>query len=110
MVHGKSVEEIDGDDITHKGVEDMKCAIAFMHGVSFDDVELEHRTISKPDTSKFSAINDIGRLVFKTSHPRSMWRIVEALESIQNINDGNGFHEFLDHIYKGNIDEAIKFN
>jgi len=44
-VHGKEVEQIEGHDISLKQVEDMKCAIAFMNGVSFDDVEFEARDI-----------------------------------------------------------------
>lgn len=110
LVHGKPVEEINGDDLSLKGVEDMKCAIAFMHGISFDDVEMETKTIPLRDMTLLAAINDSGKLVFKSKHPRSCWRVVETVGAIQNFQVGDGFYDFLDHITNGDIDAAINFN
>lgn len=51
IVNGKTVEEIDGDEITFNEVETTKTCLAYMHGVTYDEVEVVADDIDKQDLS-----------------------------------------------------------
>lgn len=107
IVHGKIVEEIEGSEIDHNGVENMKTNLAIMHGVSFDDVEMDTKDIHIPELSELF-VRDDGALMWKKkflTHPVYVDRVRPAMD----VNHEELFLEFLDLIAKKDFDNAITF-
>ena len=107
-VNGKAVEEIEGTDIDLNGVENMKTNIAIMHGVRYDDVEVDTKDIYTPELSD-CFVRDNGALMYQ-SKGKSNPVFVSGLRPSHDINHEELFHEWLGLIVDGKICEAIIFN
>ena len=108
-VHGKVIEEIEANEITLDQVEIMKTQIAIMHGVGYDDVEVDVPDIEVPDCSATTAINENGKLVFRPDNPYASFREINGLSPALDISKHDLFDEFLELLGKNKLDEAIVF-
>lgn len=100
IVNGKTVEEIDGDDITIKEVEDTKSCLAYMHGVNYDDIEVAMDDTEKEDVSPTLFVSDHMGLCFKAPNPYSVFRAVDCpvLNKNYDFKYQDEIDEFLDEL------------
>lgn len=110
LVNGKPVEEIDGDDITLDGTMQMKTNIAIMHGVSFDEVEVDTKDIEVQYLSQTAVVNRIGALLFRANSNTMHWKTVTGIRPAFDLSHSELFNEWLYLISKNDIEKAIIFN
>jgi hypothetical protein len=106
-IHGRSIEEIDGDDITIDQAEKMKTNLAIMHCVSYDDVEVDTQDIFTPEISSLVVRADGTFMQYKHGIPNPI--LVKGISPSMDIYQEELFDEFLGLISKGDIDKAIIF-
>lgn len=108
-VHDKIVEQIEGDDVTITEVESIKSSIAVIHGVSFDDVDIDTKDIYKPELSKTWIVRDDGLLMAKVDNPYATFREVTGLRFAYDVTKPELFEEALQLISDGKFCEVITF-
>ena len=108
-MNGKPVEEIDGDDINLKGVENMKTNIAIMHGVTYDEVEVDTKDIASPEFAGDLIIHSDGSLMYKPNQ-YAHYIYVSGVRPALDIKHEELFYEFLDLIHKKDFDGALNFH
>ena len=108
IVRGKAVEQIGGDEIDLDEVENMKIRLAFIHGVSFDEVEFEAQDVLEPELSTSLAVNEQGELVFKANQ-YAIFMPVGSIRPALDISHESLFLEFLDLLAKRDFDNALIF-
>lgn len=108
LVNGNPVEEIEGDEIDFNGVENMKTNLAIIHGVAYDEVEVDTKDIETQELSD-CFVRFGGGLMY---HPkRNTYPIyVQLPVPAMDISEEEKFYNFLDLIVKGDIDNAITFS
>lgn len=106
-IHGRSIEEIDGDDITIDQAETMKTNLAIMHCVSYDDVEIDTKDIYVPELSQLIVRADGTFMQYKNGIPNPV--IVTGVSPSMDIHHEDLFYEWLGLISAGDIDKAIIF-
>lgn len=110
LVNGKPVETIDGDEITLDGTQQMKTNIAIMHGVSYDEVEVDTEDVMVMDISNTAAINRIGVLLFRADKSCIFWKTVNGIKPAFDIGYDEQLNDWLSLLSSGNVDNAIIFN
>jgi hypothetical protein len=107
LVNGKQVEEIEGHEIDINGVERMKTNIAIMHGVSYEDVEVDTKDICTPELSSLIVRADGTFMQYKNGIPNPV--LVRGVSPSMDIHHEELFYEWLGLISAGDIDNAIIF-
>jgi hypothetical protein len=106
-IHGRAIEEIDGDDITLDQAETMKTNLAIMHCVSYDDVEVDTKDIFSPELSD-CFVRDNGCLMCQPKGKLNPF-FVTGMRPSYDISHEELFYEWLGLITDGKICEAIIF-
>jgi hypothetical protein len=109
-VQDKVVEKIEGNEVTIEEVESIKSSIAVIHGVSFDDIDIDTEDIYLPELSKTWIVRDDGMLMAKVDNPYASFREVTGLRPALDITKPELFGEFLELIFQEKFCEAITFN
>lgn len=109
-VHGKPVEEIEGDCITLDQMDIMKSQIAIMHGVSYDDVDIDTSDMMMPEFSATACVTDSGDLLFRSNSPYASWRFGDGVTPALDITKDELFDEFLFLLNEKEFEEAITFS
>jgi hypothetical protein len=108
IVNNHTIEEIDGDDVTHECVEKIKSSLSVIHNVPFDDIEVDFEDAIKPEVSKTLFVTDKG-LQFRADNPYASLRSVDTPLPAFDITADEDFEKFLGLLVKGDIDNAIIF-
>ena len=107
-IQKKVLETIEADDINLHQVECMKTNLAIMHGVSFDDVEVDTEEIYVPEIAEFLTVDCNGKLLFRANE-RAIFVQASGLTPAMDINKEDLYYEFLDLLQKKEYDNAIIF-
>lgn len=101
LVRGKQVEEIDGD-VEIGVVESIKTNLAIIHHVSYDEIEIDTKDVEVREFSHFM-ISEFGlQCVWDTDTNQTRDTVAPPF-----INNPRGLDNFLDLLFKGDIDNAI---
>lgn len=107
-VLGEAKEQIDGDDINLDQVEIMKTNLAFMHGVSYDDVEVDFKDSYVPDIASDLIVREDGLFMFRPN-PHAIFRAVEGIRPAFDLNHAELEEEFLTLLSKKDYCKAFIF-
>ncbi|MCC6447271.1 MAG: hypothetical protein IT215_01115 [Chitinophagaceae bacterium] len=108
LVNGKPVEQIDGKEICHDELVQLKSGLACIHNVPFDEIEVDSQDIIEPEVSRTLFVTDNG-LQFRADNPYASLRSVDSPVPSLDIRQSDLFDEFLELILQKDIDNAITF-
>lgn len=98
-VNGEPKEQIDGNDITIDQVDIMKTNIAIMHGVSFDEVDVDIQDDFLPEISSELIVRADGLFMFRPN-PHAIFKPVQGVRPALDLNHPELEDEFLDLVNK----------
>ena len=92
------VEEVDGEDITVDEVEMTKSCLAHLHGVTYDEIEID--TEDTPEKSKTMFVTGHMGLCYKAPNEYSVFRTVDTpvLAKTYDFRFQDHIDEFLDEL------------
>lgn len=108
IVNGKAVEQMEGSEVDILTVESIKTNIAILHGVSYDEVEVDTQDVESPELSLNLEVFPDGSLMHRKNQYAQLTS-VNGLSPALDISHEKLFHEFLDLITKKDYDNAIIF-
>jgi hypothetical protein len=105
-VNGEPKEQIDGNDITIDQMDIMKTNIAIMHGVSFDEVDIDIQDDYIPEISSNLIVREDGLFMFRPNQ-YAIFKPVEGVRPALDLNHPELFEEFLDLLSKNSCEAFI---
>ena len=98
-VNGEPKEQIDGNDITIDQVDIMKTNIAIMHGVSFDEVDVDIQDEYVPEIASNLIVRADGLFMFRPNE-HAIFRPAEGVRPAFDLSQPELEDEFLDLVNK----------
>jgi len=97
-INGRTVEEMDGEDVSITEVEVTKSCLAHLHNVPYDDIEVVAEDVEKQDVSSTLFVTERLGLSFKAPNPYSVFRAVDCpvLNKEYDFRFQDEIDEFLD--------------
>lgn len=107
-INGAEVDSADANDVDLQELDDLKITVALFYNVGVQDIEVVVEDVQVRDISTNAFISKDG-LFFKPKKDYAVFVAIDSIKPTVDINTENGYHEFLDMIYKKDYDNALTF-